>query len=650
MNNINATLDEESIKIDNEIEDEFLDEEEDKSTTDTSRSTLNILNDNQHSQYVKMNSIESTSDSSFNQVEPYFCSLPANQTSGMNFYLDILRYILGKFIVDRLPENLVNFLKIKLLISVHLIVFVFIIGVIWFIFYFIALIYQSIDNKTKLKNQVCDLQAQLATLEKQKELIKKQNVQAKNKAHILERNKLDKKIDELSNEKLKLELELIELKERIKILNETNDEIRTQKELLMKKLKEEVLSKSELETNLNEKLKKLQDDYDLMNNYYLDLKKRKQKNDEQIQNLNECLNQLKDELKEKDDKIQCLNRMYKELKRDQIIHKEENSLDKHSSNDVTDKSEKIESNQNSENTSKDQIDDVKKEEEIDLNRLKNDFEKLQKENEELSFTCEEYKLQISKSKEEISKFERFKDKLIKEKEDAEKFTEFSKKYLREKEDELQIQTKLIKDELEETKKLYLNSEKYSAEYWRENQTLKNDLNVLRRDNEQLRRRLNDLMQDEDKSLIQSPPKIPLPPEMPIELLNYLRLAASPTASMTSLSNQSNQQPQSPSNRSQISSHDYYIQQPNYSMINEPSHQHSVTTSPIQQFVYNDNSQSSLNNSLKSNNQFSLNKSSQSNLNMYNFSFVDHQSTPNSSNQQSNCSPKLQNNRTSFKQN
>ena len=540
-NENNSTLNEkaESTKIDNLADDE----------PDEERSSINILGDSHH--YVKMNSIESTTtDAPFNHnAESYFCTLPDQSSSDMNFYLDILRYVLGKLVVDRLPDSLVTFLKIKLLVSVHLVVFVLLIGIIWLISYFITFIYLAIDNKTKLKNQLCELQAQLSTLKNEKQLIKKSTTQAKQKEFEQERLELEKTIDDMLNEKLKIELELGDLKNKIKSLNETTDEIRGQKERLKKDLKEEMLAKSKLDLSLNEKLKKLESEHDALNNYCNDLKNRRQTNENKIEiqtkelaDLNELLKALRAETKEKDNEIEYLNRMYEELK-------EQRSRTEDSNRD-----------EQPEEIRTDQVDQANQHE---LTRLRHDIEKMQKERDEFRSNCEQYKSNINRLEEEIGKFEEYKTKSISEKEDAERYVEFSKKYLREKEDELQLQMQTMKDELEQTKKLYLNSEKYSSDYWKENQTLKNDLNLLRRDNDQLRKQIVDLMQ-EDKN------KIPLPPEMPPALLSYLRHVTSPTSSI--------QQPQSPSNQSQIS--DYYLQQQhqnNYSA-NSLSHQ-SFTTSP-----------------------------------------------------------------------
>lgn len=264
----NTTLeeDDESVKVsDLDEEDEH---SEDRAPSFLSDNQPPSQYDNQHSQYAKMNSIESTTDSSFNQADASypFCALPANQTNEMNFYLDILRYLLGRLFVDQLPDQVVNFLKIKLLVSVHLVVFVLIIGLIWFISYFVSLIYLAIDNKTKLKNRVCDLQAQLSALKSENQLIKKSQALSRSKEFEQERDELEKTIDDLLNEKLRVELELGELKGRIKRLDETNSETQSQRERLRQDLKEELLNKSKLELSLNEKLKKLEEKCDELNN------------------------------------------------------------------------------------------------------------------------------------------------------------------------------------------------------------------------------------------------------------------------------------------------------------------------------------------------------------------------------------------------
>ena len=611
----NTTLeeDDESVKVDD------LDDEQ-------ANRAPNFLNDqqppsqydNQHSQYAKMNSIESTTDSSFNQADASypFCALPANQTNEMNFYLDILRYLLGRLFVDQLPDHVVNFLKIKLLVSVHLVVFVLIIGLIWFISYFVSLIYLAIDNKTKLKNQVCDLQAQLSALKSENQLIKKS--QALSKEFEQERSELQKTIDNLLDEKLRVELELGELKSRVKQLDETSSEAQSQKERLKQDLKEELLAKSKLELNLNEKLKKLEEKCDELNSHYNELKTRKQRGDQQIESqakelaaLNETLDQLNEKLKEKEIEIEYLNRMYDELKEVGSVREEKpvsqavdksvstsgslnSSMDKtfvvspatelsviegsdrsashsdrsashsnrstsHSDKSTNDSGDETESTDN--RPTKEELEEQSRVNQMnlhELNRLKHDIEKVQREKDELSAELEEHRTKIDRMAEETSKFEELKAKLVKEKEDAQRYTEFSKKYLREKEDELQVQMQSMKVELEETKRLYLNSEKYASDYWKENQSLKDSLAHLRKDNEQLQRRLVELMNDEKTD----PAKVLIPPPIPQEALNalnYLRMAASPTASLSS--NQAAASARSPSNQSQIS--DYYANSSQY---------------------------------------------------------------------------------------
>ena len=598
--------------------------------------------DNQHSQYAKMNSIESTTDSSFNQADSSypFCALPANQTNEMNFYLDILRYILGKLFVDQLPDHVVNFLKIKLLVSVHLVVFVLIIGIIWFISYFVSLIYLAIDDKTKLKNRVCELQAQVSTLKSENQLIKKS--QAVSKEFEQERGELQKTIDDLLNEKLRVELELGQLKNKLKQLNETNSETQCEKERLKRDLKEEMLTKSRIELSLNEKLKNLEQKCDELNGHYNDLKNRKQKGDQQIESqtkelasLNESLNQLNERLKEKGNEIEYLNRMYDELKEVKEVRTEKpasrsvdksentseslsNSLDgpfvgspgelisAHTSccsNDSADESvveeSVVEESAVDELSAADQTDRLAREEELtrmnqlnlhELNRLKHDIEKVQREKGELKSDCEEARLKIDRLEEEMRSFEAVKSKLVKEKEDAERYTDFSKKYLREKEDELQVQMQSMREELEETKKLYLNSERYSSDYWKENQTLKNDMAILRKDNEQLRRQVADLM-SEDKS---QSGDLQIP-ELSAELMNYIRLATSPTASLTS----SRPAVQTPSNHSQIS--DYYANSSHYQPnLSNYSTNQSLSYQPTSPTHSQRSSSRQLNNSMLSN--------------------------------------------------
>lgn len=478
-----------------------------------------------------------------------------------SFYIVALRTVLGKF-VDLFPDGVVLFLELTLKISVKLLMFVFLIGLLWIVLFIVKLFHISISNETVLKNYLCESQSKVSLIQRERdELRNKLNAQNLKLTKGLEeqRHEVDQLVNRLNadNKQLKesrstVEKELEEqlnlvksLRARIDQLNENNSILFKENDELNEQMNEELAAKDELKNKLNQ--------LDELNKELIvkDEQTEKQINEYRlkIDNLNEQLDEQRKLTSEKEIEIGCLNKMLDELKHS-------NELVKESNDDESDSTEQNEETNATGTTAGSFYDIVK---------LRCEIEKLEKERndsrDKLNVSLEKIDVlesKLEKLEQESSQYNEIKSKAVKEKEQAEKYLDFLKKYHNENKNELQkelgvyqykekqlaeenkeLQSKIevlekkvdeneqkyqaAKKEFEEMEKQLrddlLTSNKSACDYFKSAQALKAELTSVKKDAEYLRQQLRNPSASSSRSQSQAAAILP-PPEMPKAVLEF----------------------------------------------------------------------------------------------------------------------------------
>ena len=463
------------------------------------------------------------------------------------------------------------FLESGLQVSVRLLMFVFIIGLLWIILFAIKLFYLSMTNETALKNHLYESQSKLSQLQRERDDLRNRlNAQNLRMSRGLEeqRQEVDQLVAQLNleNEKLREgrlvmeaklheQLDLVKaLQQKIESLNQDSSVLFKENDELSEQLNEELRAREQLQSKLDQ-LDELNKELITKSEQTL---KTVQERDGRIEFLNEQLDEQRKLTTEKEIEIGCLNKMLSELKEDRELARrapdEDGSAEQEDEEtDGTDgPSKAIERRQSASNF-------------YDVVKLRCEIEKIEKERndakERLKASLEKVETlerRLAALEQESSANDEVKSKVLKEKEDAEKYLDFLKKYYSENKNELQkelgvyqykekqlveenreLQSKLetlekradeseqkyqqSKQEFEEAEKQMrdelLAANKSASDYWKSTQTLKSELAAAKKDAEYLRQQLRG--PSASASSNPSPAPTLQPPVLPKEVFEVL---------------------------------------------------------------------------------------------------------------------------------